>query len=425
MQVNYYFTDPENCIPMTVTRARTVKKIFLLLGFVFTLVGFFPFVSVAQYTLNLNGPLYGQNTWFYCGAASAQMIMQNYPNPTDNACFGQAHIYNRIQVHKQDHGYYSDPEGLRGTIMELNSPPAGGRFSIFHDTDRDQVMHSMLYWMAEREYSSATLINSGDHWVVVTGFETDVDPRSGNATLQTIDINDPLPQDFAPHDDPCTAADEGNEGGLVRLVTGSSWYTNDWSAPSRWGTDYLNEYVAVVEPPKVRGKVTAELQALSGQIISSEDAIKRALQQIRQRKLHKKKAFSFLQETKPQRALLTNRKKGGYYLVLFELENRQLSAGAVLVNAYTGEFQEIGAFPEPLEYLTAKEAKEIGIASVRAKPDRPASAELVFKSAQQIRSRYRPIWRVIMEIDDRRVVRYVDHLGQVFVELTPLPLGGD
>jgi hypothetical protein len=149
----------------------------LLLGIVFILVGFFPLGASAQYTLDLNGLLYGQDTSFYCGAASAQMIMQNYPNPAGNACFGQAHIYNRIQAHKQDNGYYSDPEGLRGAIMELNSPPAGGRFSIFHDADRNQVMHSMLYWMAEREYPSATLVNSGDRWVVVTGFATNVDPR--------------------------------------------------------------------------------------------------------------------------------------------------------------------------------------------------------------------------------------------------------
>lgn len=381
--------------------------------------------SPDPYMLNLSGPSYGQDTSYYCGAASAQMIMHNYPDPADSACFGQVDIYNRIQAHKQDNGFYTDPDGLKDAIMELNAPPGAGQFSIFHDTDRDQVLHSMLYWMATREYPSSTLINSGDHWVVVVGFETDVDPRSGDATLNSIDINDPWPPDSAPHDNPCTVADEGNEGGLVRHVTGSSWYTNDWSAPNRWGTKWLNEYVAVVEPPKTRGIVTADVQVVSGEIISPKEAVERASQQVEERRLIDKKAFSFLRETRPRRALLANRDKGGYFLVLFESEGRRLTVGVVLINAYTGEFQEIGAFAEPLEYISEKEARTIAVQSIREKADVTATAELVFQSAEQIRSRYRPIWKVIMEINDGRITRYVDHDGQVFLELTPLSLGGD
>ncbi len=381
--------------------------------------------SPDPYVLDLSGPLYGQDTSYFCGAASAQMIMQNYPNPADSACFEQANIYNRIQAHKQDNGFYTDPDGLKDAIMELNAPPGAGRFSIFHDTDRDQVMHSMLYWMATREYSSSTLINSGDHWVVVYGFETDIDPRLGDVTLNSIDIKDPWPPDSAPHDNPCTVADEGNEGGLVRHITGSSWYTNDWSAPNRWGTKWLNEYVAVVEPPKTRGMVSAAVQAVSGEIISPKEAIERASQQVEERRLIERKAFSFLRDTRPQRVLLANRQKGGYFLVLFDSEDRQLTMGAVLINAYTGEFQEIGAFAEPLEYISEEKAGAIAAQSIREKAAEPARAELVFQSAEQIRSRYRPIWKVTMQIDDRRIIRYVDHDGQVFLALTPLSLGGD
>ena len=132
--------------------------------------------------------------------------------------------------------------------------------------------------MATRNYPTATLINDGDHWVVITGFETDSDPRVGNATLQAIDIHDPLPADIAPHDDPCTAADEGNESGVMRHVTGTSWYSNDWSGPNSWGTKWLNEYVAIVEPPKIKGKIAANEEILSGKVISQERAIELALQ---------------------------------------------------------------------------------------------------------------------------------------------------
>jgi len=384
-----------------------------------------PLPALAQFTLDLNGPLYGQNTSYYCGAASAQMIMQDYPNPADNACFTQAHIYGRIQVHKQDNGFYTDPDGLRDTLMELNAPPAGG-FSIFADTDAQQVMHSMLFWMAEREYVSAALINAGQHWVAVTGFETAADPRNGSTTLNWIEYNDPSPQDFAPHDNPCTAADEGNEGGMARHVTGSSWFANEWNAGNVFGTKWVGDFVAVVEPPERRGKVVAELLSVSGEPISPEEAIKRAVEEVEQRGLAQRRQFAFLREDLVvNRALLTNPRQGGYYIVIFENPETRESPGAVLINAYTGDFQEIGAFPDPVQYLAAEEAAEIALGSLRKPSERVLAADLVYELAEQIPNRYRPVWRVVIEADDVRVTRYVDQLGQVFVDLVKPRLGGD
>ncbi len=382
-------------------------------------------ISFAQFNRTLNVPLYGQDTSYYCGAASAQMMMMGYPNPADHRCNGQNHIYNRIQAHKQDNGFYSDPEGLRDTVMELNPPPAPGRYIIFHNTDRDIVMHDILFWMAERNYPTATLINHGAHWVVITGFQTDNDPRTGSATLQTIDINDPAPQDYPPHDDPCTPVDEGNEGGTARHVTGTSWFSNDWKDPNSYGTTWLNEYLAVVEPPKVLGKVTAEEEIFYGKVISPEEAEELALQHIRDRKLYEKKPYRFVRDTYPRRAFLVNEKYKGYYVVPFEFEKEELSPGAVLLNAYTGEFQEIGAFPRPLEYLSREEAIQIAICSVRKKPTKPPVAELMFEISEQTRSRYRPIWKVSIPVEEITVIRYVNQLGLTYLELTSPLYGGD
>jgi hypothetical protein len=311
-------------------------------------------------------------------------------------------------------------------VTELNAPPSPGRYSIFHNTDRGTVLHDVLYWMANRQYPTATLINGGAHWVVITGFQTDIDPRQGSATLQTIDINDPAPQDYAPHDDPCTAADEGNEGGTVRSATGSSWFSNDWNNANTFGTKWLNEYVAIVEPPEVSGKITVkEIEPSEGTVLPPDKAIKLALKHARERGLLKKKSFQFLNKAYPKRALLANRKFKGYYIIPFEFKESRRSPGAILLNAYTGEFQEIGAFPRPLEYLTDKEAINIALCSIRKKTVNRSAAELIFQISEQIRSRYRPIWKVTLWDREGTIVRYVDHIGQVYVELTPLLYGGD
>lgn len=400
------------------------KRIFLVGAFCFLML-IINKLSFAQFDFLLNVPLYGQDTWYYCGAASAQMMMMGYPNPADNSCQGQIFIYNRIQAHKQDNGFYSDPDGLRDTVMELNSPPGTGRYNIFHNTDRDIVMHDILFWMAKRNYPTATLINHGAHWVVITGFQTDRDPRLGDAILQMIDINDPAPQDFAPHDDPCTSVNEGNEGGTVRHVTGTSWYSNDWIDPNSYGTKWLNEYVAIVEPPRVLGRVTAQEEKFCGKVISPERAIELALQHVKERKLYEKKPFWYLKETYPRRAFLTNKKYKGYYVVPFEFKKEKLSPGAILLNAYTGEFQEIGAFPRPLEFLSEEEAIQIAICSVRKKPTKPPLAELMFKICEQTRSRYRPIWKVSIPMEKITIIRYVSQLGQIYLELTSPLYGGD
>lgn len=408
-----------------------MKKMLFFLANFFLLMLFSSTSSFAQFTLDLNVPLYGQDTSYYCGAASGQMIMMGYPNPTDNACYGQDHIYNRIQAHKQDNGFYSDPDGLRDAVTELNAPPPPGQYLIFHNTNREIVMHDILYWMAKRNYPTATLINDGDHWVVITGFDTDSDPQVGSATLQTIDIHDPLPADTAPHDDPCTAADEGNEGGIVRHVVGASWYSNDWSAPNSWGTKWLNEYVAIVEPPKIKGRITAKKEKLSGKVISRKRAIELALQHAKERGLFDKDQFKSFRKTTKRRALLVNSKNKRYFIVSFELEKPQASLGAILLNAFTGEFQEIGAFPHPLEYLSEEEAQKIACCSIRAccsfkkEKVRRSEAELIFTRSEQTKSRYRPVWKITMWVRDTKVVRYVSQLGQVYLELTPPVFGGD
>jgi hypothetical protein len=352
------------------------------------------------------------------------MIMMGYPNMASRQCFAQDQIYTTIQAKKQDNGFYTDPDGLRDTLMSLNPPPVQGHFSIFSDAGNGTVMHDMLYWMSIRNYPSAALINGGDHWVVVTGFRTDVNPQTGNAVLQSIDINDPDAPDAAPHDNPCTAVNEGNEGGTIRHVTGASWFSNDWQNPNKWGTKWLNKYVAVVEPPAMKGSISARKEVEKGEVISAEAALKLVLRQIKELKLIESRKFSFLNKAKVRRALLVNRNYKGFYLVPLEYEDRR-SPGAILLNAYTGDFQEIGAFANPLEYLTEEEAVNIAVCSIRKNPLKRPVGELEYRASEQMKSRYRPLWKVTITVGKSEIIRYVSQLGEVFTEITPLLIGGD
>jgi hypothetical protein len=277
--------------------------------------------------------------------------------------------------------------------------------------------------MARRRYPTATLVKGGDHWVVITGYITDVDPRNGSATLHFIDINDPAPADTAPHDNPCTAADEGNEGGSTRRVTGSSFYANDWQNANTWGTTFNNQWVAVVEPPEREGWIYAPEQAMIGVPIPPELAMELALEQSWQLGMAEEERFEFLRQTRPAMAMLTNASLQGYYLIPF-CNERGLCPGAVLLNAYSGEFQEIGAFADPLGYIVEEEAVELAVNAVGQPPEYTPSAELVWESSMQTSSRYRPLWKVTMQVQDVEVIRYVSQVGVVHNQIDPVPIGG-
>ena len=68
-----------------------------------------------------------------------------------------------------------DPAAVKDAIMELDSPASSAHWAVFSKDVKSELMYSIMYWMAKREYPAAT-IRSGNHWVVVIGFDANADP---------------------------------------------------------------------------------------------------------------------------------------------------------------------------------------------------------------------------------------------------------
>jgi hypothetical protein len=143
----------------------------------------------------------------------------------------------------------------------------------------------------------------------------------------------------------------------------------------------------------------------------------------------KRPAYQALRGTVPLEPLLVNREKNGYYMVPFGYREGRLSQGALLVNAYSGEFEEIGVFQRPITYLDRERAIGLGLCfsctgdekrRAEAQERREmANAELIFRTSAQTQSRFMPVWRV--QVRDRVV--YVTQQERVFVELMPMQPG--
>lgn len=377
-----------------------------------------------MFTKDLSGnvPLYGQEQCFWCGAASGQMTRNGYPNAGDRLFYDQSDVWNVIQVHNStapgDSGWATDPHGLTGCLQSLSNPP-GVHWVEFADPTRDTVLFDILFWMNRREYPSPVLINQGGHWVVIVGFVTNLEPVAGSSpTLQSITVHDPEPHNV----------------GTVSDMTGAQWFAGPWNGAVIYSGAWLNQYVAVVEPPIQEGRVRVKRVTRTGkEPLSPGQAIEYAQRWIQELQLAKKPQYSLLgrEDARPGEPLLVRDEMPGsrarnvphYYIVPFgfdvELSDRgsRLARVCVLVNAFTGQFEEVTAFGKPIRYLSKEEALDVVAAAFRVDRQdlQDAEASLAFQPSDITHIRTYPFWRIRYS----RRTMYVDQLGKLYGRLLP------
>ncbi|NTW77788.1 MAG: hypothetical protein HGB33_08500, partial [Syntrophaceae bacterium] len=89
---------------------RKIKFIFCLLAGIFSLL-FISVSSARAHSVMLTVPDYPEEATNWCGAASAQMIMEGYP--AGSCSLLQEDIWLSIQSYKTEAMWDADPEGMR------------------------------------------------------------------------------------------------------------------------------------------------------------------------------------------------------------------------------------------------------------------------------------------------------------------------
>ncbi len=377
--------------------------------------------------LTTNVPLYGQEMCFWCGAACAQMVRNGYPNPGDRLFYSQTDLWNTIQVNNSsvpaDSGWATDPHGLTGCLQSLANPP-GVHWVERADASRDAVLFYLLYWMNQRRFPTPTLVNEGGHWMVIIGYETDVEPLGGTTpSLQHITFHDPEPHSI----------------GTTTTMTAAQWYGGPWNGSIIYSGSWYHKYVAVVEPPMVKGKVRVKQVKRTGtKLLSAAAAVRSAQRWIKELRLAENPRYGLLAREDLQTlepmvvreapdAGKRTKSVPHYYIVPFSIRGEsergeRLTHLSILVNAFTGEFEEVTVFGRAVRYLSREAALHVVASAMHVEPGKlgRAQATLMFRPSKISHIRSFPFW----EIKVGRKTVYVDQKGEIFKTIE-LSIPGD
>ena len=378
-----------------------------------------------MYTLDLssNVTLYGQQDDKFCGAASAEMTRNGYPNPADRYLYAQPALWNTIRFYNSSNAvdvsqnWNTDPDGMKGCLASLGNP-AGVQWIECADAKRDALLFEILFWMNSRKYPSPVVTNAGWHWVVVVGWTTDIEPVAGSTpTLQWIHVCDPKPKNVGSH----------------HSYPAGQWYAGPWFSAITLAGTWLGQYVAVVEPPKGRGTVRVNEVERTGVEKKSADEVGELVRRaIKEQGLADNPRYALLgrEDAVMAAPLLVRDEMAGsegrdaplYYIVGFGLrgetdeQGERLVRVAVLMNAYTGNLEELTAFGSPISYLTEAQARAVVARAMHLEPEqlKDAQADRMFQFGEISQIRSYPFWRI--KVGEKNV--YVDQLGQVYTKLS-------
>src|SRR3954452_11470013 len=155
-----------------------------------------------------------QDTDYYCGAACAQMVLQQ----CGAGLVDQDDLYNDNHAHSTtEGGWYTAPDGLRWTMNNRQS----SKYFVLDALSTEDAISRMIAWTVHHyRVSPIAMVYGWAHWIVVRGFTASAAPTSSGDTSYTLsgfDVNNPWPPTPQPGTPPPHAAGDvcgsgGNRG---------------------------------------------------------------------------------------------------------------------------------------------------------------------------------------------------------------------
>jgi hypothetical protein len=177
------------------------------------------------------------------------------------------------------------------------------------------------------------------------------------------------------------------------------------NAVALWPDSQWNgEYVGVYEPPQVEGRVVAPKPVYGPRIIRNLDLLREmAISHVDQLQLAERpgmRLFTEFSPLQPIRARVSRTGGRSYYIVPFAESPKKVQA-AIILNAYTGVYEESILLPKDcfLQFLTKAEAFEMAVKHYGVKPEWLTSPRLIHTPSVETPNRFFPVWHVSLRRD--------------------------
>ncbi len=188
-----------------------------------------------------------QDTSYYCGAACAMMVLSEIGVPY--ADLDQDDLYTSNNSHNAQPGWYSDPYGVRYTLMDRKPASFGNSFVVYKPTTEAEGTRKIVYTLQHYHVSPIVMVYGCAHWIVVRGVQTDVDPGGGGPyTVEGLWVNNPVWEDNEPHDGGDVCGGGGSHGVEAQWVSYADWQSTYFTGCAYDSGDGTLQYVSVCDP---------------------------------------------------------------------------------------------------------------------------------------------------------------------------------
>ncbi|HXN47461.1 MAG TPA: hypothetical protein VN893_12520 [Bryobacteraceae bacterium] len=312
-----------------------------------------------------------QDTDYYCGAACAQMVLDQI----GAGLLGQDGLYAENHSHSTtESGWSTAPDGLQYTMNDQTPPgnPTGlphghPYFVIDAEPNEDTVSRAIVWTIHNWRVAPIAMVYHSQHWIVVRGYTASAAPSSfsdPSYSISGFDVNNPWPPvpswytpSLAPPP-PHSGSDGCGSGGDRGVVDEHLSYAV-WQSTYMTGIDFghwLGQYVAICDPdpppshPGVRP--FAQERMRSEGLLSAEMAVKRAQEGLSVYGLDQRKNYAgVLRRGRPGTPVLVERldHPDQFYYVVPVTEDERTAPLAIVVDAITGIYLQSAINPKPGE----------------------------------------------------------------------------
>ena len=308
---------------------------------------------------SLETPYHQQDTNYYCGAANAQMVLEEI----GAGVLSQDDLYNDNHNHSVlEPGWYTAPDGLAWTLNNRKPDSVTDPFVVFGLEAEDAISRKICWTIEHYGVSACALVLGSLHWVVVRGYRASATPSASDDIGYTISdfwVNNPwppVPEDVEappPHGDTDDCGTGGTRGIAFEQITYLQWRDTYMTGVSEgyWAGDF----VAVCDPEPAATRVGESLNFASlhsgESIITVAEAVECAQIGFDLYELGSVDWFHdrFAQGLSPSEPILVQRLDRNdeyYYIVPFLGANQQTSILSC-VDARYGSYLQTGAPRQP------------------------------------------------------------------------------